>query len=127
MVRVNSLKSNLASVSASGFQARMAFSAGCSGSPPRTAPLSTNVGLRASPMSEIRLVLAPVKDTFAHDVVEAHRHKAQVDKHLPETEQAGTGDLRQFAVDDRPGHHEDRFHVEQNEEQIGGPTATKPR
>src|ERR1035437_4488865 len=92
------------------------YLSGCSGSPPMTAPLSANVGLRASLMSEIRLVLDPVKDTFANDVVEAHRHKAQVDKHLPETEPAGTGDLRQLAVDDRPGHHEDRFHVEQNEE-----------
>ncbi len=42
-----------------------------------------------SALSEIRFVLAPVQDAFAHDVVEADGDKAEVDEHLPEAEETG--------------------------------------
>src|SRR5208337_3243735 len=70
-----------------------------------------------SVLSEIRFVLTPVQDALAHDVVKTDGHEAQVNKHLPEPEEAGAaGERGQAAVDDGPGHHEDHFHVEQDEE-----------
>jgi hypothetical protein len=60
--------------------------------------------------------VAPVQDPFAHDVVESDGHKAEVDEHLPKAEEAVAGDVRKLAVDDGPGHHEDHFHIEEDEE-----------
>src|SRR5579859_2484337 len=115
-VSANSFLSNRASFNASGFQARIAFRAGCSGSPSRTEALSANVGLVASAILKIRLILAPVQDAFANDIVESDRHKSQVDHHLPEPKQTRTGDSIEFPVDHCPRHHEHGFHVEQDKE-----------
>src|ERR1039458_2454931 len=88
MVSVNSFRSNLASVNASGFQARMALTAGCSGIPSSTAALPMNVF--TPPILKVRLVLAPVQDAFAHNVIEPDGYKPQIDQHLPESEECGT-------------------------------------
>ena len=58
----------------------------------------------------------PVEDAFLPDVEEADGDEAEVDEHLPEAEQARAGDGGQTAEDDRPGQHEDGFHIEQDEE-----------
>src|ERR1039458_5363510 len=70
---------------------------------------------------QIRFVAAPVQDAFTCYVIEADSHEAEVDQHLPEAEEPGAGDVRELAVDDGPGHHEDHFHVEedkQNRDQV---------
>src|SRR5580704_7977923 len=104
----------------------MALRAGWSGSFSRTAVFPDKVGPEktglledgfcVSAMLEVRLIHAPVKDAFAHDIVQAHGHKTEVNDHLPEAEQAMTGDGRELAIDDRPRHHEDRFNIEQDEQ-----------
>src|SRR5271157_4851912 len=114
MVSVSSPRSSFASSRAADFQARIALTAGCSPSPSSTAALPMSVLVSA--ISEVRLVLAPVQDALAHNVVEPHGNKAQVNHHLPEAEEPLAGEAGQFAVDHRPGHHENRFHVEQDEQ-----------
>ncbi len=60
--------------------------------------------------------MAPVQDSFAHDVVEADGDEAEVDEHLPKAEEAGAGDVWELAIDDGPGHHENHLHVEEDRE-----------
>jgi len=67
-------------------------------------------------MSEIRLVTAPVQDAFTNDVIQTDGDKAEINEHFPEAKEAGAGNFRQLAVDDGPGHHEDRFHIEEDEQ-----------
>src|SRR5271165_137859 len=104
MVRVSSPRSNFASVKAAAFHARMALTAGWSGMPSSTGPFPmSGIGWL---MLKVRLVLAPVEDAFAHDVIKADGDEAEVDNHLPEAEELRTaGELRKLAVDHGPGHH----------------------
>src|ERR1022692_866869 len=69
-----------------------------------------------SSILKVRLVQAPVEYALADDVVESDGDKAQVNQHLPKAEKPLACDRGKFAVDDRPGHHEDHFHIEQDEE-----------
>src|ERR1700733_4405589 len=70
-----------------------------------------------SAILKIRLVLAPVEDALANDVIETNGHKAEVNQHLPEPEQArDAGKRGQLAIDHRPRHHEHGFDVEQDEQ-----------
>src|ERR1017187_8504352 len=115
MVRVSSPRAKRASVSASGLEARRALMAGCSGRPSNTAALLSR-SLAGVAILEVPPILTPVEDALAHDVIEADGDKVQVNDHLPKAKEALTCDLRKFAVDDGPGHHEAHLDVEQDEQ-----------
>jgi len=53
---------------------------------------------------------------FFYDVEEADCDETEVDDHLPETEETRAGDDGKLTVDDGPGHHEDYFNVEEDEQ-----------
>src|SRR6185437_7198697 len=65
---------------------------------------------------EIALFRRPVEDALFPDIEEAHQHKSEIDQHLPEAEETGAGDVRQLAINDGPGKHENGLHIEEDEQ-----------
>src|SRR6266436_1872864 len=54
-----------------------------------------------------RLRRVPIQHTLLPYIEEAHQNDPDINHHLPKSEESGTGNLQEVAVDHRPGNKKD--------------------